>query len=990
MVLQETHGEKRMARWSEAVRLRALAMLDEDVTETEALSCALHHAVVDLGGLGGLAYLAGPWAGAGLRLLAVDGLPAAQARQWQDRMVGQSSGPVAGMLDGKCQWHPAAPRDDSVDPDVRPLPEVPRGATVAGMVVVPMVSQERVLGTLSVICLDEEPTAGERAFLEEVAHRVAGHLGRSLAASHVASPQWWLAPDSDSRLSEAAKAVRVGSWDWNIRTGELLYDEQAIRVLGIDPDTYDGRIESWVDMVHPDDLPWVMADTEEAIRTRSIYGVEYRIRRPDGTSGWAQARGRVITDSGGEPTHMVGTVWDTTRTRVARDAVDQALRHMTDGFAAVDADWRVTFVNAEAERALGLVPDAGDRSLWTIAAARTPGFEELCRSTVAQARPTGTDLRSPTNQRWYHLRLVPVPQGLTIYSTDITDRRIREAEQEAMERSSAERSAHIMRLTGALAEAITMRDVVETMAEHVLAPFGATRLAVVTMEDGFPRVVGSIGYGQTQLDVFRTHGSRFATPVAAVLTTRDPLFIESAREYRGRYPHSADVLVTDEDQSWAFLPLIVSGRAIGCCVLDFVRRQPPSDDERTLLIALSGLIAQALERARLFDSEHNRAQELQRGLLPQKLPSLLAVSAVARYLPADRRLDVGGDWYDLIPLSAERVALVIGDVMGHGLSEAATMGRLRTAVRTLTELELPPNEILAHLNEIVSDLGDDFYATCLYAVYDPTTCLCEFASAGHLPPVVVRPDHTVHIPGIPTNAPLGAATPPFDAVEIKVPDNSLLVLFTDGLVESPGQDIDECVDRFTGLLAEAAGEEDRPVLEKLCDTVVSALLPTQKHGRDDAALLIGRTHALTAGRVAAWPLTADPTAAGQARILIREQLGLWALDDLEMTTELVVSELVGNVVRHARGPVALRLLRGRTLVCEVSDGSLTTPHVRRASDTDENGRGLQLIGALTHRWGVRYGASGKTIWTEQLLPTLSEIQDRLPRGETGEPHTACA
>ncbi len=920
-----------------------------------------------------MAHLTGPWAGAGLRLLAVDSLPATQARQWEDRVVRHPTSPVDRMLDGKCRWRPIRTRDSGRDPGTDPLPEHSGSAAVSGIVVVPMVSQERVLGTLSVICLEEEPTAEECSFLEEVAHLVARHLGRSLTAPRGASSEWWLEQDGGSRLSEAAKAVSVGSWDWNIRTGELLYDEQAMRVLGIDPDTYDRRIESWVDMVHPDDLPWVMAGTDEAIRTRSLYRVEYRIRRPDGTSGWAQARGRVIIGPDGEPAHMVGTVWDTTHTRAARDAVDHALWHMTDGFAAVDADWRITFANPEAERALGPVPDTGDRSLWAIPAAQTPGFKEMCRRTISEGRPVSTELCSSANQRWYGLRLVPVPQGLTIYSTDITDRKIRNAEREAAERSAAERSARIARLTGALAEAITMRDVVEATAEHVLAPFGATRLAVLTMEDRSPRVVGSIGYGETQLDVFRAHGPPFTAPVAEVLTTRVPLFITSTEEHRARYPLSAEVLVTDEDQSWAFLPLIVSGQVTGCCVIDFAGRQPLSGEERTLLTALSGFIAQALERARLYDSEHNRAQELQRGLLPQKLPPLLAIGAAARYLPADRRLDVGGDWYDLIELSAERAALVIGDVMGHGLSEAATMGRLRTAVRTLAELELPPDEILTHLNDLVSDLSDDSYATCLYAVYDPTTCLCEFASAGHLPPVVIHPDHTVHIPEVPTNSPLGAATPPFDVVQIEVPANSLLALFTDGLVESPGQDIDECVDRFTGILDAAIGKEDQPSLETLCDTIVSALLPTQKKGRDDAALFLARAHALTAENVAVWPLPTAPTAAHRARELVRGQLPLWHLDDLVMTTELVVSELLGNVVRHARGPVALRLLRGRSLFCEVSDGSLTTPHIRRASDTDEDGRGLQLISALTHRWGVRYGASGKTIWTEQLLHTLPAI-----------------
>jgi anti-sigma regulatory factor (Ser/Thr protein kinase) len=326
-------------------------------------------------------------------------------------------------------------------------------------------------------------------------------------------------------------------------------------------------------------------------------------------------------------------------------------------------------------------------------------------------------------------------------------------------------------------------------------------------------------------------------------------------------------------------------------------------------------------------------------------------------------MDVGGDWYDIIPLSGERVALVIGDVMGHGLSEAATMGRLRTAVHTLAELDLPPDEILAHLNDIVSGLGDDSYATCLYAVYDPTTAICAFARAGHPPPAVVLPDGTVDFPDVAPDPPLGAADPPFENVELALPDNSLLVLYTDGLIESASRDSDAGMAHLARLLAEDRGSD----LDVLCDTLTAGLLPAQQQSADDAALLAVRVHRLPPEAIAAWPLPTLPQAAGEARKLVREQLTQWRLDDLAMTTELLVSELVGNVVRYAKGPVLLRLLRSRTLVCEVSDGSLTTPRIRRAAETDEGGRGLQLVAALSQRWGARYTATGKCIWTEQAL-----------------------
>jgi serine phosphatase RsbU (regulator of sigma subunit) len=403
---------------------------------------------------------------------------------------------------------------------------------------------------------------------------------------------------------------------------------------------------------------------------------------------------------------------------------------------------------------------------------------------------------------------------------------------------------------------------------------------------------------------------------------------------------------------------------VGLCVVSFDRPRRLTGAERALLIALSGLIAQALERARLFDAEHAQAQTLQRALLPQVLPTLPAVTAAARYLPAGPRMDVGGDWYDVIPLSADRVALVIGDVMGHGLPEAITMGRLRTAVQTLSDLELPPDEILGHLNDLVCGLGDDSFATCLYAIYDPVTRVCTFARAGHPPPAVVWPDGTVRFAQAATDPPLGVAEPPFEVVDLRVPENGLLALYTDGLIESAAVDTDTGMSRLAELLRAHHGES----LDQLCESLTGALLPADQQSSDDAALLVVRVQATAPDAIATWSLPEEPQAARAARQHVRDQLTAWRLEEMAMNTELLASELVANVILHARGPVRLRLLRSRTLVCEVFDGSLTTPRIRRASWTDEGGRGLRLIAALCDRWGTRYMSTGKCIWTEQSLP----------------------
>ncbi|WP_329343537.1 SpoIIE family protein phosphatase [Streptomyces sp. NBC_01352] len=558
------------------------------------------------------------------------------------------------------------------------------------------------------------------------------------------------------------------------------------------------------------------------------------------------------------------------------------------------------------------------------------------------------------------------------------------------------RSVRMGELTAALAEAVTSRDVVEAVAEFVMPPFGADGVVFQLLEGGRLRVVGAVGYSQEFLDL--VDGIPPAANMAAVdvMRTRAPGFIRSRAELSARYPTLTNVNEASPKEAWAFLPMLASGRAIGMCVVSFSEPRPFTDDERALLTALSGLVGQSLERARLYDVEHARAQELQRGLLPRTLPRLPAASAAARYLPAGRGEEVGGDWYDVIPLSADRVAMVIGDVMGHGITEAATMGRLRTAVRTLADLEMPPDELFSRLNDLVSDLGEDFYATCLCAVFDPVARTCSYSLAGHPPPLVVHPDGTVHSPDVAPDPPLGAATPPFETHQLHLPDDCLLVLFTDGLVESATRDVDQGLAQLRGVLSRAvvdtacfkATDEDEDIrrLDELCDRVVSALLPDHEQTTDDAGLLIVRTRCAAARDVASCALPNDPRAAGQAREYVRAQLDAWGLDDLVLTTELLVSELVGNIVRHAKGPIRLRLLRSRSLTCEVYDGSLTTPRIRHASFTDEGGRGLQLVAALSRRWGARYLDDGKCIWTEQDLPLTQNSAEPGRAGVQAAPH----
>ncbi|MFD7003879.1 SpoIIE family protein phosphatase [Streptomyces mirabilis] len=425
------------------------------------------------------------------------------------------------------------------------------------------------------------------------------------------------------------------------------------------------------------------------------------------------------------------------------------------------------------------------------------------------------------------------------------------------------------------------------------------------------------------------------------------------------------------------VPLQARGTTLGLAI--FCRHQSPepfTEDDLTLVEELTGLAAVCVDNARRYARERATAVALQKSLLPQHVPPQAAVDVASRYLPACAQVGVGGDWYDVIPLSGARVALVVGDVVGRGLRASATMGRLRTAVHTLADVDLAPAELLTSLDDVVvrlgreqsaaGDLGDsgEISATCLYAVYDPVSRRCTVASAGHVPLAVVSPEGKVSFPDLTVGPPLGLGGLPFEAVEFDVPEGSVLALYTDGLVE----DLERDFDTGLAIMRRTLGMHSAS-LEQTCDRLLEAL----QNGRqaDDVALLLARTRALDTSQVASWSLPADPAIVAEARKAASEQLVKWGLEDSTFTTELVVSELVTNAIRYGGGPIQLRLIRDAALICEVSDASSTAPHLRRARVFDEGGRGLLLVAQLTDRWGTRQVPSGKIIWAEQALAGAS-------------------
>ncbi|SNX66264.1 PAS domain S-box-containing protein [Streptomyces sp. TLI_55] len=450
------------------------------------------------------------------------------------------------------------------------------------------------------------------------------------------------------------------------------------------------------------------------------------------------------------------------------------------------------------------------------------------------------------------------------------------------------------------------------------------------------------------------------------------------REWVAQSPARAEAVRRYGMHSILLVPLRARGVTLGLVYLVRHRTPEPFGDEDLLLAEeIAARAAVSIDNARRYTQERRTALALQRSLLPERLPSPTAVDLAYRYLPAGSASGVGGDWFDVIPLSGGRIALVVGDVVGHGIHASATMGRLRTAVRTLADVDLAPDELLTQLDDLVVRLdreeGPDARgstsaaygevgATCLYAVYDPVSRTCRLARAGHPPPALVTPDGTVRFLDLPAGPPLGVGGLPFEAVEVDLAEGSLLALYTDGLIEAADRDID----RGLGLLRDALSHPPSG-LEDICDLVVRKVIPAAP--ADDIVLLLARTAALEPDRVRTWRLSADPALVAGVRRMASDQLSVWGLAELAFAVELIVSELVTNAIRYGSAPIELRLLRGDTLVCEVSDGNSTAPHLRRARTFDEGGRGLLLVAQLADRWGSRQTPTGKTIWAELPLPT---------------------
>ncbi|WP_327242805.1 SpoIIE family protein phosphatase [Streptomyces sp. NBC_01320] len=588
-------------------------------------------------------------------------------------------------------------------------------------------------------------------------------------------------------------------------------------------------------------------------------------------------------------------------------------------------------------------------------------------------------LRRDGTMRWTHTqgfirrdvtgrprRIIGIVRDAT---QELADSTVRHEQDEERRR----RTRLVEGATAALAHARTVRDVIDVLKHSQgLVLLGATSLVMGLIEAGRIHLVADGPEGSF------VPGTRYTRtdepyPMSEVVRTLAPRFIESAEDFATSYPilwpHISDLGIT----SAAYLPLIAQARPIGALGLLYGDKDGFTGDERNLLVALGSSIAQSLQRAMLYEQEHDLAEGLQQAMLPRRVPDVPGAQIAVRYRSARLGRDIGGDWYDVILLPGGRVGAVIGDVQGHDTDAAAVMGQLRIVLRAYAAEGHSPAAVMARASVFLHELDTDRFATCTYAEVDLTTGVVQLVRAGHVEPLVRDVDGSCRrLPaegGLPLglSAEFGRLEYPVSTVELD--PGQTMVLYTDGLVELPGADLDEGMQLLTSVIRGGSRDLQR-LADQLCETV------DERGGEDDVAVLLLRRKATHApqpgGRLQQHVAQNDPEALSSARHMIRAAVRAWGAKDRADEAELAADELITNALMHTDGGaiVTVRVLAGpeRRLRVDVEDRSSALPRPRDAGVSGVSGRGLMLVDRLTDAWGVESRGSGKCVWCEFIVP----------------------
>ncbi|MFH0172744.1 SpoIIE family protein phosphatase [Streptomyces cacaoi] len=687
-------------------------------------------------------------------------------------------------------------------------------------------------------------------------------------ASALSLPDDWPAhPDPILALN------RMGSFDWDLDSGQFHMDARAYEIFDLRPDEYDGNPETLAVRVPPAEGIRLDELVAQAIKDGSEnYGAYFRMRLRDGTLRWTHTQGCIRRDGTGRPRRIVGIV---------RDATDEL--------------------------------------------------------------------------------------------SDLAARR----DDAALDDARRQQTNVVQLTTAALAHARTVRDVIDVLKDtHGLTHLGATSLVMGLVEAGRIRLIAEGPEGSFVPGTLVTRLDE-PYPMSEVVRTLTPRFIESPEEFAGGYPvlwpHLTDLKIT----SAAYLPLIVQARPIGAMGLLYSDRRGFTQEDRNILVALGSSIAQSLQRAMFYEQEKDIAQGLQQAMLPRTIPSVPGADVAVRYRAAtiggSLGRDIGGDWYDLIPLPGGRVGAVIGDVQGHDTHAAAVMGQLRIVLKAYAAEGHTPATVMARASVFLHELDTDRFATCLYAEVDLSTGVVQVVRAGHIDPLLRGLDGTCRRVPVPGGLPLGLSAE-FGSLEypvgtVELDPGHTLLLCTDGLVEQPGTDLDDGMRALAALIA--AGPAD---VRKLADQLIE--VAEERGGDDDVALLLlrrrGPDGAQAGSRLQQHVAPGDPEALSEARHMIRAAVRTWGARDRSDEIELVADELITNALMHTEGAaiVTLRVLTGteHRLRVEVEDSSSALPRRREAGESGVSGRGLLLVELLTDAWGVEARGGGKCVWCEFVVP----------------------
>ncbi|MET9331717.1 SpoIIE family protein phosphatase [Streptomyces cellulosae] len=641
-----------------------------------------------------------------------------------------------------------------------------------------------------------------------------------------------------------AQAVAVGMLEWDLENDQWSGDDDALELLGVSREEFDGTMTAVEQRVSPDDLYELRAARRDVEETGQIRGRHFRVL--EGTQDDSEEVhyrpvelwGHVVR-AGGSGRLLVGALVDVAGGVTAAEAAER----LPDGLFSLDQDGRVIYANRRCQDLLGcdLERLLGHHPWRVLTWLRDPAYEDRYRAAMLTQQPVSYLVHDPDGV-WLGFVLYPGVHGLTgrVFRTAAPagaepGRPLTPSAEPAAPPTGLVATAragalyHVVQMASVLTESVTVRDVCRAVSEQLLPAFGAQEVALYTVRDGRMYLLWESGYPQHFLDPFEGVPLDADLPGVHALTARLPLFFESPEELVGAYPR----LALDPMTSWAFLPLIASGHSIGSCILGWNIPHRFTAEERSALTALAGLAAQAMERARLYDAESAVARGLQEGLLPHRLPAIDRLRVTARYLPGTKGMDIGGDWYDVIR-TGYGVALVIGDVEGHSVGAAAVMGQLRSAVHAFAASGRPPQKVITHTNQLLVELETDVFATCCYIELDPATGRARAVRAGHPPPLLRHPDGSAEPLELPGGVLLGVQPDAdYPVTEFTLEPGSVLALYTDGLVEVPGSDISAGIETVLSCLAVSRTDS----MEELADRMLGAARRAEDRP-DDVALLL--------------------------------------------------------------------------------------------------------------------------------------------------------